>query len=119
MVAVGGHHHLQMHGGSYVTCSGAKKEGGVRIWPRFWVVALASSISALSKQHNDGHSHVACDKSLLKRAIEDGLCPDGELLSDTIPRWKMLEASIKALIDYFLPETEHSHLSAHCVPPDM
>lgn len=109
MVAVGGHHHMQMHGGSCVTCHGAKKEGGVRMWPRFWVVAPALSIEALSIQHDDGHSHAAYDKRSLKRAIEDGIGPDGEPLHETMPRWKMSEASMHALIDYLLPETEHSH----------
>lgn len=109
IAAVGGHHHMQMHGGSCVTCHGANKEGGVRMWPRFWVVAPALTAEALSKQHDDGHSHATYDSSSLKSAIKNGLAPDGETLHETMPRWQMSEASMNALTEYLLKGVDHSH----------
>lgn len=104
---VGGHHHMQMHGGSCATCHGADKQGGAIMWPRFWVVAPALTEGALEKEHNDGHNHASYDESSLKNAIVKGIGPDGEPLHDTMPRWRMSEESLNELVHYLLGE--HSH----------
>jgi len=104
---VGGHHHMQMHGGSCATCHGADKEGGKIMWPRFWEVAPALTHGALEKEHNDGHDHASYDEASLKNAIVNGVGPDGEPLDDTMPRWRMSEESLNALVHYLLGE--HSH----------
>ncbi|MDO3720652.1 cytochrome c [Marinobacter sp. chi1] len=107
IIPVGGHHHMQMHGGSCATCHGADKEGGAIMWPRFWVVAPALTHGALEKEHNDGHDHASYDESSLKSAIVKGIGPDGEPLHDTMPRWRMSEESLDALVHYLLGG--HSH----------
>lgn len=109
MTPVGGHHHMRMHGGSCVTCHGAEKEGGARMWPRFWVVAPALTSDAISKEHNDGHAHASYDETALKSAIVDGVNPDGKPLHETMPRWKMSERSLSLLIDYLLSGDSHEH----------
>lgn len=101
---VGGHHHMQMHGGSCATCHGAGKEGGAIMWPRFWVTAPALTDGALANEHDDGHDHASYDESSLKNAIVKGIGPDGEPLHDTMPRWRMSEESLNALVNYLLGE---------------
>lgn len=109
MTPVGGHHHMRMHGGSCVTCHGAGKEGGARMWPRFWVVAPALTVGALSKEHNDDHAHASYDETALKRAIVDGVNPDGKPLHETMPRWKMSERSLNSLVHYLLSDDSREH----------
>lgn len=104
---VRGHHHMQMHGGSCATCHGADKQGGTIMWPRFWVVAPALTEAALENEHGDGHDHASYAESSLKNAIVDGIGPDGEPLHDTMPRWRMSEESLNALVHYLLGEHLH------------
>ncbi|WP_375177538.1 c-type cytochrome [Marinobacter mobilis] len=105
--SVGGHPHMQMHGGSCATCHGADKEGGAIMWPRFWVTAPALTEGALEKEHDDGHNHASYDESSLKNAIVNGTGPDGAPLHDTMPRWRMSEESLNALVRYLLGEHPH------------
>jgi mono/diheme cytochrome c family protein len=104
---VGGHHHMQMHGGSCATCHGAGKDGGEMMWPRFWVVAPALTDGALQSDHDDGHDHASYDEASLKKAIVNGIAPDGEPLHGMMPRWRMSEESLNALVHYLLGG--HSH----------
>lgn len=109
MIPISGHHHMQMHGGSCVTCHGADKEGGTRMWPRFWVVAPALTFDALSKEYNDGHAHASYDEVALRDAIVMGINPGGEKLHETMPKWKMSDKSLEALVHYLLNGAAHSH----------
>lgn len=109
MIPIGGHHHMRMHGGSCVTCHGIEKEGGMRMWPRFWVVAPALTLQALSQEHNDGHVHASYDKAALRNAIVNGINPDGKNLHNTMPRWKMSNSSLEALTHYLIDHPDHSH----------
>lgn len=109
MIPIGGHHHMQMHGGSCVTCHGGDKEGGMRMWPRFWVVAPALTFDALSKEHNDGHAHTSYDEVALRDAIVMGINPRGEKLHETMPKWEISDKSLDALVHYLLDDAIHSH----------
>jgi cytochrome c oxidase subunit 2 len=99
---IGGHHHMQMHGGSCVTCHGEDRSGGDIMWPKFWVSAPALNAHALSSTHNDGHAHETYTKQTLIQAIKDGLNPDGEPLDSSMPRWQGHQADLEALADYLL-----------------
>lgn len=110
IVAIGGHHHMQMHGGSCATCHGPDREGGKRMWPSFWVTAPALTAHALSGDHSgDGHDHDTYDENSLKRAIIEGIRPDGETLDELMPRWQMSDQDLNALVHYLLEETSHPH----------
>ncbi len=101
--AIGGHHHMQMHGGGCVTCHGAEREGGARMWPWFWITAPALTSAALLGDHeSDGHSHAVYDANSLKRAITEGINPAGEVLNDQMPRWQLSEQDLDALVHYLL-----------------
>lgn len=107
ITAVGGHHHMQVHGGSCVTCHGANREGGVRMMPWFWEVSPPLTMAALLGDHqDDGHAHDSYDADSLKKAISEGINPEGEELDDTMPRWKMHDDDLDSLVQYLLSENE-------------
>ena len=103
---IGGQHRMQMHGGSCVTCHGFDREGGVRMWPRFWVVTPALTVDSLKTDHQSDHDHPSYDEASLKQAIVDGVRPSGEALHKTMPRWRMSEKSLNALVSYLLKKDE-------------
>ncbi len=109
----GGHHHMRMHGGGCVTCHGADREGGQVMWPRFWVRAPALTPEALglagAGDHEDAHDggnheHEAYTAETLKRAIIEGVEPDGRRLDDAMPRWQLKPAEADALVAYLMSE---------------
>lgn len=108
---IGGHHHLQMHGGGCASCHGVDREGGARMWPRFWVSAPSITNESLIGDHEgDGHGHAEYDADSLKTAIVTGINPAGKKLNDLMPRWQMSERDMDALIHYLLDnDGPHEH----------
>ena len=107
--AIGGHHHMQMHVGSCVTCHGADRMGGAFMWPRFWISAPPLTFDALAQEHNDGHSHASYDAKALELAIIKGVRPDGEQLHESMPRWEMSASDLEALVHFLLEPNNLSH----------
>lgn len=99
---IGGHHHMQMHGGNCVTCHGEDRSGGDLMWPKFWVSVPALGYHALVAGHNDGHAHATYTKQSLIRAIKEGLNPEGEALDSSMPRWQGRDEDFEALVDFLL-----------------
>jgi mono/diheme cytochrome c family protein len=105
---IGGHHHMQMHGGSCATCHGANREGGTRMWPWFWETAPAITPKALTGEHeSDGHTHELYSRDSLKKAIVEGVNPEGAALDESMPRWRMSGSDLDALVDYLLPQDDY------------
>ncbi|WLQ16322.1 cytochrome c [Hahella aquimaris] len=108
---IGGHHHMGMHGGGCATCHGENREGGIRMWPWFWVIAPPLTVDSLKGEtHEDGwmedeHDHVAYDLDSLSHAITHGEAPDGSTLNDLMPRWRMSDQDLSDLTDYLLLDT--------------
>ncbi len=101
----GGGMHMQMHAGGCVTCHGADRLGG-RLMPRFWVTAPPLTAAALFKA-DDEHSgedrhgdHDAYDEATLRRAITEGIDPEGERLDPAMPRWSMDDRDATDLIGF-------------------
>jgi mono/diheme cytochrome c family protein len=110
ITAIGGHHHMQIHGGSCVTCHGVNREGGVRMMPWFWEVAPPLTTAALLGDHkDDGHAHDSYDAGSLKKAISEGINPKEEKLDDTMPRWKMHDDDLESLVQYLIFEDDGGH----------
>lgn len=103
MVPNGGNHHMTMMGtGGCVDCHGADRKGG-RLWPAFWQVALPLTADALAGDHaQDGHSHDAYTAEMLATAITDGIRPDGSILRQTMPKWKVSQADLDALTGFLM-----------------
>jgi hypothetical protein len=98
----GGNMHLRMMGGGCATCHGDNREGGIRMMPRFWVVAPALTRDALFEDHgDDGHGdHDRYTEASLRRAISEGLDAGDEPLADSMPRWSMDERQLEDLLEY-------------------
>jgi mono/diheme cytochrome c family protein len=98
----GGNMHLRMMGGGCTTCHGDDREGGIRMMPRFWVVAPALTRDALFEDHgDDGHGdHDRYTEASLRRAISEGLDAGGEPLAESMPRWSMDERQLEDLLEY-------------------
>lgn len=107
--AINGQHHMNMHGGSCVTCHGADRKGGAIMWPRFWISAPSLTFDALAEKHEDDHSHASYDAKSLELAITKGIRPDGEQLHRTMPRWEMSAPDLEALVHFLLEADNHSH----------
>jgi mono/diheme cytochrome c family protein len=107
---VGGHHHMQIHGGSCVTCHGVKREGGVRMFPWFWVMAPPLTTAALVEDHEDEeHAHDTYAANSLKKAITDGINPAGKQLDNLMPRWTMADKDLESLVHFLLSESESTY----------
>lgn len=101
--------HRQMHGGGCAVCHGAEREGQ-RLWPQFWIAAPALTPEALfaDEHENDGHGdHGSYDGDSLRRAITDGVDPDGKQLDAAMPRWSISRPDLDDLIAYL--QQSHTH----------
>ena len=108
--AVGGHHHMQMHGGGCATCHGEDREGGASMWPWFWKTTPALTPAALqgNDHEDDGHSHPSYTRQSLKRAIIEGINPEGETLDALMPRWVLAAEDLDDLVNFLL-DNENNH----------
>ena len=111
----GGNMHMQMRGGGCVTCHDVDRQGGIRVMPRFWVVAPPITPKALFGDHDaeaNGHGdHASYTEASLRRAITEGIDPSGQPFDEAMPRWSMSAADLDDLVhDLQGPHAEpHSH----------
>ncbi|WP_415891148.1 c-type cytochrome [Neptuniibacter sp. SY11_33] len=98
----GGGMHSQMHYSRCVDCHGENREGGKRMYPKFWIVAPSLTAHALFDDHEgSGHGeHEAYTRESLSKAIQMGVSPDGHLLNDAMPRWNLKKKDMDNLVDY-------------------
>jgi cytochrome c2 len=98
----GGGMHGQMHQGRCVDCHGESREGGNRMYPKFWVIAPSLTKHALFDDHqrSDHGDHKAYTRETLKAVISNGINPDGELLDESMPRWSMKDGDMDDLISF-------------------
>ncbi len=99
----GGPMWLRMHGGGCVSCHGVHGRGGV---PVMMGTAIPTDIRYKALTGREKHVHEGKEEEhhytdeLIERAITQGLEPDGEPLDWTMPRWRMTEADLNAVIEY-------------------
>ena len=110
----GGNMHIQMHGGGCVTCHDVDRRGGIRVMPRFWIVAPPVTPAALFGDHdedNGGHGdHQGYTVASLRRAITEGMDPSGKRLDAAMPRWSMSEQDLADLVQYLQGSTGQAHV---------
>ncbi len=87
---------LYMHGGSCVNCHGERGEGGVVVM-HCGKVAPKITYKALTEGEHEGHMYTEED---IKRAIREGIEPDGEELDPCMPRWKMSDEDLNDLVEF-------------------
>ena len=97
----GGTMHSLMHRTACADCHGTEREGK-RLYPRFWLKAPALTPEAMTREHGDGHSHTAYNSASVKRAIVEGVNPDGHPLDNAMPRWDMIPKDLDDLTWYLM-----------------
>ena len=100
ILSYGGPMWFRMHGGGCVSCHGIHGRGGV---PIMMGTAIPTNIrynvlTGKEKESKEEEEHYT--DALIKRAITQGLDPDGKPLDWTMPRWQMSEDDLNALIEY-------------------
>jgi cytochrome c oxidase subunit II len=84
-----------------VTCHGPDGQGG-QVW------MMMSSFEApdiryselTEAEHGDEHEHPAYTEEDIRRAITEGIDPQGERLERNMPRWSMTDEQLDDLIEY-------------------
>lgn len=100
----GGPMWLRMHGGGCVSCHGINGRGGVPIM--MGGRELPTDIRYKVLTGKEKHLHEGKEEehhytdALIKRAITQGLEADGKVMDWTMPRWRMSETDLNALIEY-------------------
>jgi mono/diheme cytochrome c family protein len=87
-----------MMGGGCVRCHGSDGAGGyARMMGGFEAPDIR--YSTLTSPHEEHDEEGWSDRDI-RRAIVDGVEPDGEELDPVMPRWRLSDAELRALIDY-------------------
>lgn len=90
--------------GSYLTCAschGPTARGGKHIMHMTVMDAPDIRIKALvSKSDEHGGGHGEYDLEVFRKAVVDGQHPDGEPLSQDMPRWQMGDADLADLFAF-------------------
>jgi len=100
----GGPPWLYPMGGSCVNCHGPDGLGGFSIMMGTKVPGDIRYTSLTSEEH--GHDAKDADESHryteedIKRAITEGVAPDGDRFDPTMPRWKLDREDLSDLIDF-------------------
>ena len=89
-----------MMGGGCVVCHGIDGRGGRFSMMMGTFTAPDVTYDALVGEHDDEGEHAAWDDDDIRRAIEDGVEPDGETLSGLMPRWRLSDEEFEALLEY-------------------
>ncbi len=89
---------LPAHGGGCVSCHGPQGRGGV---PVMMVNKVPANISYahLTGPQKDG-DHPPYTDELIKRAVTQGVEPNGEQLDPYMPRWRMSDQDFADLLAY-------------------
>ncbi len=108
--AYGGNMHQSMHSRGCAGCHGPDRQGGIRMYPFFWIQSPPLTPEALFGQHEDGHGdHGNYSPTSLQRAIREGIDPGGEALDSSMPRWAIRAQDMKDLIDYLAKSSSSLH----------
>lgn len=90
--------------GSYLTCAachGPTAHGGEHIMHMTVMDAPDISIAALSSESDEhGGGHGEYDSETFRKAVVDGQHPDGEALSQDMPRWQISDADLADLFSF-------------------
>ncbi len=110
VVPRGGSQHMTMMGDGCVVCHGADRQGG-RMIPNFLQVAPPLTTEALFGDHagDDGHGdHTTYTEATLRRAIAEGIDPDGTQLDGAMPRWSIPEVDMDDLVAFLKEPDQES-----------
>jgi mono/diheme cytochrome c family protein len=93
---------MMMHRIACVTCHGEDGEGG-RIVLMMWAIDTPDITwhHLTEEEHGDeAEGHPPYTEESLKRAITEGIEPDGEYLDEFMPRWQIAEEDLNDLVEH-------------------
>jgi len=97
---VGGPMWVQMGGTGCVACHGIQGRGGVPVMMGTAIPADIRYEALIKGEYEHGKKETPYTDSLIKRAITEGLDPDGHALDWTMPRWQVSDADFADLLAY-------------------
>ncbi len=97
---VGGPMWVRMGGTGCVACHGVQGRGGVPVMMGTTIPADIRYEALIKGEYEHGKKETPYTDSLIKRAITEGLNPDGEPLDWTMPRWQVSDADFADLLAY-------------------
>ncbi len=92
---------MMMHRIACVTCHGEDGKGG-RVVMMMWDIDVPDITwhHLTEEEHGEDEGHPPYTEEGLKRAITDGIEPDGEYLDEFMPRWQMADEDLDDLVEY-------------------
>ncbi len=96
----GGPTWAEMGGVGCVNCHGVEGRGGVPVMMGTAIPADIRYEALLKGEYEQGKKETPYTVALIKRAVIEGLDPDGQPLDWTMPRWQMSEQDLDDLIAY-------------------
>ena len=96
----GGPMWLSMHGGGCASCHGPDGRGGAPVMMGTEIPPDIRYHHLTEEEHEEGEAHPPYTDETIKRAITEGVEPDGEQMDLTMPRWQMSEQDLDDLIEF-------------------
>ena len=96
----GGPMWLSMHGGSCASCHGPDGRGGAPVMMGTEIPPDIRYHHLIEGEHEEGEAHPPYTDETIKRAITEGVEPDGEPMDLTMPRWQMSERGLNDLLEF-------------------
>lgn len=97
----GGPFWFGMHGGGCATCHGPDGRGGqVVMMGSFTAPDIRYKVLTGAVKAEEEEEHEPFTDEDIKRAITRGIEPNGEELSQNMPRWQMSDRDLEDVIDY-------------------
>lgn len=101
----GGPRWLSMHGGGCASCHGPDGRGGAPVMMSTEIPPDIRYHHLTEEEHEEGEAHPPYTDETIKRAITEGVEPDGEPMDLTMPRWQMSERDLEDLLEFL--KTRH------------
>jgi cytochrome c oxidase subunit 2 len=103
----GGPMWLSMRGGSCASCHGPGGRGGAPVMMSTEIPPdiRYKTLTSEEMEHEGEETHPPYTDETIKRAITEGVEPDGEPMDLTMPRWQMSERDLDDLLEFL--KTRH------------
>jgi mono/diheme cytochrome c family protein len=96
----GGPMWVQMGGAACAACHGIQGRGGVPVMMGTAIPADIRYEALIKGEYEHGKKETPYTDALIKRAVTEGLDPDGKPLDWTMPRWQMRETDLGDVLAY-------------------
>jgi len=96
----GGPTWLSMHGGGCASCHGPDGRGGAPVMMGTEIPPDIRYHHLIEEEHEAEEAHPPYTDETIKRAITEGVEPDGEPMDMTMPRWQMSERDLDDLLEF-------------------